>query len=44
MTGDNSPTLAVRESANGHLYWPDIDVDLSVDIIKNPDRFPLKAR
>lgn len=36
--------LSVQESANGHLYWPAIDVDLTVDIIKNPERFPLKAK
>lgn len=27
-----------------HLYWPDLDVDLSVDSIRHPDRFPLVAR
>ncbi len=26
-----------------HLYWPNLDVDLSVEIIKNPHRFPLIA-
>ncbi len=26
-----------------HLYWPDIDVDLSVDSIEHPERFPLRA-
>jgi hypothetical protein len=24
-----------------HLYWPDIDVDLCVSILKNPHHFPL---
>lgn len=36
--------LLVKESANGHLYWPEIDVDLTLEIIKNPERFPLKAK
>jgi hypothetical protein len=36
--------LFVQEATNGHLYWPEIDVDLTVEIIKNPERFPLKAR
>ena len=27
-----------------HLYWPDLDVDLAVDSIRHPDRFPLVAR
>ncbi|NOZ70123.1 MAG: DUF2442 domain-containing protein [Deferribacteres bacterium] len=24
-----------------HLYWPDLDVDLSTDILENPERYPL---
>ena len=24
-----------------HLYWPDLDVDLSVESIEYPERFPL---
>jgi len=27
-----------------HFYWPDLDVDLSKEIIKNPERFPLKVK
>jgi hypothetical protein len=27
-----------------HLHWPDLDVDLSVESIRHPERFPLKAR
>lgn len=27
-------------SAN-HLYWPQLDIDLSVESIRNPDAFPL---
>jgi hypothetical protein len=26
------------------LYWPDLDVDLSVDSIRHPERFPLRTR
>jgi hypothetical protein len=26
-----------------HLYWPGLDVDLSVESIRHPERFPLKA-
>ena len=29
-------------SENGHFYWPDLDVDLSIEIIENPEKFPLK--
>lgn len=28
----------------GHLYWPDLDVDLTLDSIEHPERYPLKAR
>ena len=28
----------------GHLCWPDIDVDLELDSIKNPDKYPLIDR
>jgi hypothetical protein len=24
-----------------HLYWPDLDIDLSVESIEHPERFPL---
>lgn len=27
-----------------HLYWPDLDVDLSVASIRQPDAFPLVSR
>lgn len=27
-----------------HLYWPDLDVDLAVESIERPEKYPLKAR
>ena len=36
--------LNVEELSLDHYYWPSIDVDLTKEIIKNPDRFPLKAK
>ena len=27
-----------------HLYWPDLDVDLSLAIIKKPGDYPLESR
>ncbi len=27
-----------------HLYWPDLDVDLAVESIEHPERFPLLSR
>ncbi len=26
---------------NHHLYWPNLDVDLSTDILENPEKYPL---
>jgi hypothetical protein len=34
----------VAEPMPGHFHWPDLDVDLSLQIIRNPERFPLKAK
>ena len=28
----------------GHLYWPELDVDLDLERITHPERFPLVAR
>lgn len=36
--------LNVEEQSPGHFYWPDIDVDLSEEIIEHPDKFPLKSK
>jgi len=38
--------LRVRMPSSDHLYWPDLDVDLAVESIEHPERFPLisKAR
>ncbi|MGD9971332.1 MAG: DUF2442 domain-containing protein [Sulfuricurvum sp.] len=33
----------VETYGNGHLYWPDLDIDLTVDIIEHPENFPLIA-
>jgi len=27
-----------------HLYWPDLDVDLEIDNLENPEKYPLKSR
>jgi hypothetical protein len=43
----NAPVESVlnleRRSEN-HLYWPGLDVDLTIDSIENPSKYPLKAR
>jgi hypothetical protein len=36
--------LNVEEPSPGHYHSPDLDVDLSLQIIRNPERFPLTAK
>lgn len=33
----------VQELRPGHFHWPDLDVDLSDEIIRNPAMYPLKS-
>ena len=33
--------LNVQRPNPGHLYWPDLDVDIAVESIEQPDRYPL---
>jgi hypothetical protein len=28
----------------GHLFWPTLDIDLSLEVLEYPDRFPLIAK
>ena len=45
-----SREATVREIANVqlpsayHLYWPDLDVDLAVESIEHPEKYPLVSR
>ncbi|MFZ4678401.1 MAG: DUF2442 domain-containing protein [Nodosilinea sp.] len=44
---ENAPVnhiFHLEEPHPGHLYWPNLDVDLSLEIIQNPERFPLTAK
>ncbi len=36
--------LNVEETGPEQFYWPDLDVDLTADIIEHPEKFPLKAK
>jgi hypothetical protein len=33
--------LAVERPTENHLYWPQLDIDLSVDSLRRPEIFPL---
>lgn len=36
--------LNVEEPTPGHFYWPELDVDLGIETIEHPERFPLKSK
>ena len=36
--------LNVELPAPHHLYWPDLDVDIEVESIEHPERYPLVSR
>jgi hypothetical protein len=39
-----SQVLNVTRPTAGHLYWPDLDVDIAVESIEHPERFPLVSK
>lgn len=38
-----SQLFNVELSHGDHLYWPDLDVDLNLDRITHPEKYPLVA-
>ncbi len=36
--------VRVQQPSSHHLYWPDLDVDLAVESIEHPERFPLTSK
>jgi hypothetical protein len=34
---------SVEEVSPGHFYWSKLDIDLGLDIIENPDKYPLTS-
>lgn len=34
----------VEKPSSNHLYWPLLDVDLSIESIRNPSAFPLISK
>jgi hypothetical protein len=35
---------AVERPSVEHLYWPELDVDLDLDSLRNPENYPLAAK
>ncbi|MFT3820595.1 MAG: DUF2442 domain-containing protein [Rubrivivax sp.] len=36
--------LAVERPTANHLYWPQLDIDLAVESLRNPAAFPLVSK
>lgn len=36
--------LHVEQPSARHLYWPELDIDLAIESIRHPERFPLVSR
>jgi len=34
----------VEQQGPDHFHWPDLDVDLTLDTIDNPEKYPLRFR
>ncbi|ALA57263.1 DUF2442 domain-containing protein [Nitrospira moscoviensis] len=39
-----SEILKVEWPHPDHLYWPDLDVDVAVESIRHPEKFPLLSK
>jgi hypothetical protein len=39
-----SKILNVEELSPKHFFWPDLDIDLTAEIIEHPERFPLRVK
>ncbi|MGC8492390.1 MAG: DUF2442 domain-containing protein [Syntrophobacteraceae bacterium] len=39
-----SAILNVMLQGPQHLYWPDLDIDLTVESIKHPEKYPLISK
>jgi hypothetical protein len=40
----NAQLINVERPSPLHLYWPELDIDLSVESIRNPEAFPLVSK
>jgi len=36
--------LNVEMTAPGHIRWPELDIDVAIESIDHPEKFPLKAK
>ena len=36
--------INVEQATPGHFRWPDLDVDIDIESIEHPEKFPLKDK
>ena len=36
--------LNIEEPSPGHFYWPELDIDLGIESIEHPERYPLISK
>jgi len=44
ITNVSGQLLHVEMPSAHHLYWPDLDVDVAIESIDHPERFPLVSK
>lgn len=44
MNANIASIIDVELIHNYHLYWPKLDVDLSIEILENSEKYPLKFK
>jgi hypothetical protein len=44
MRAPVSQVFNVERPTVGHLYWPELDVDIAVESMEHPERFPLVCK
>lgn len=42
--GTVAEILHVERPQEGHLWWPELDIDLPVDGLFHPEKYPLRAK
>jgi hypothetical protein len=36
--------INIKEVSPGHFYWPELDIDLGIDAIEHPEKYPHKSK
>jgi hypothetical protein len=39
-----SKVTKVQQPSPSHFYWPDLDVDVSLEIIEHPEKYPVEMQ